>query len=124
MVPSGMVSSRNSAWSQEDWAELEVVDEAVPRGESVAGGRGVCCVELFGGCCVSLGIAGMERLVATMSVVMALTVWAAAVRMGSRTSVGEGVGVGLQAARMRRIRTARMEKDLFMAGNSKMIIGP
>src|SRR5450830_1916214 len=115
MVPSGIVSSRNSAWSQVDWAELEVVVEAVLRGSSVAGGRGVCCVELSGGCGVSLEITGIERLVATMSVVMALTVWAAAVRMGSRTSVGEGVGVGLQAARMNMIRTERSKRRLFIA---------
>ena len=115
MVPSGMVSSRNSAWSQVGWSGLEVVDEDMPRGGSVAGDRGVCCVELSGGCGVSLGIAGMERLVATMSVVMALTVWAAAVRIGSRRSVGVGVGVGLQAARMIMIRTERSNWRLFIA---------
>ena len=115
MVPSGIVSSRNSAMSQVDWTEFGVVDIAVLKGGSVAGGRGVCCVELSGGCGVSLGIAGMERLVATMSVVMALTVWAAAVRIGSRRSVGVGVGVGLQAARMIMIRTERSNWRLFMA---------
>ena len=115
MLPSGMVSSRNSARSQVDWAEPGVVDEVVLRGRSVAGGRGVCCVEFSGGCGVSLEITGMERLVATMSVVMALTVWAAAVRMGSRISAGVGVEVGLQAERMRRIRTERSKWRLFMA---------
>jgi hypothetical protein len=61
-------------------------------------------------------MAGLERLVATIAVVMALTVWAAAVRMGFRTSVGVGVSVGLQAERMRRIRNEILMMRLFMAG--------
>jgi hypothetical protein len=111
-----MVSSRNSARSQLVWAELGVVSEGVVMGSSVAGDKGVCSAEFAGGRGVLLGMAGLERLVATISVVMALTVWAAAVRMGFRTSVGVGVSVGLQAERMRRIRSVIMKMRLFMAG--------